>query len=302
MASNIQTLRQLLHAANAHKTQFTDIPTMLSPQEQYFLYLLAREYYSGEGDIFDGGIFLGGCTNCFARGLSARSNPPQGTVLHTYDIAQVFEGHLSYYQRWGITRQPGDSTADIIKQNIASMPCNENIRFHHGDILNQAYPERIEIMFLDICKTQAVNHGIQKLFSRLLPGKSLIVQQDYIHPWNPYIHATMGYLAEYFEPVGPVWFNSMVFLLKKEIPLDILSIDPYDHAPIETLSAYIMEHAPRMSSTMQITELYLACAVMLYEKGRYDECLALLQRTQPKPCYSDEINNVTTILCQKMMQ
>jgi|GEM_PF-5072735 len=85
----------------------------------------------------------------------------------------------------------------------------------------------IEIMFLDVCKTPELNFSMQKLYSRMIPGRSLLIHQDYIHPCLPYIKVTMGYLAEYFEYIGSTRINSAVWLLKKEIPQEILDVDPY---------------------------------------------------------------------------
>ncbi len=271
---------------------------MLLPPEQHFLYLLARDYYSAEGDIFDGGICLGGCTDCLAQGLAARDDLPERPLLHAYDLAVVTVE--SFFKQLGIERRGGESTLDIIEANIAAMPGNERIVFHHGDILQQQYPDSIEIMFLDVCKTKAINFGIQQLFSRLIPEKSVVIHQDYIHPWNPYIHATMGYLEEYFEPVGAVWFNSMVYLLKKEIPKEALAYDVYEHEPVDALRRYILLQGPLMRHKAQLTELYLACAVMLFDKGEHRACVELLSQIQSKECLTGELYAVTTRLYEKI--
>jgi hypothetical protein len=119
--------------------------------------------------------------------------------------------------------------SDIVKNNISKLPSTDIINLYIGDILEQEYPEKIEIMFLDVCKTDKVNFAMQKLFSRLIPGKSILIQEDYIHGWHPYIKLTMGYLAagEYFEFLGCV-SPSLVWLLKKPIPPDVLAINPYE--------------------------------------------------------------------------
>ena len=298
--ASLAKLRRLVCLSNEQNNPVTSVPTMLLPPEQHFLRSVAQEYYSGEGDIFDGGIWLGGCTDCFSKGLAGREDLPKRVVLHAYDMATAVDGHQHYLQRWGVDRKPGESTLDIIEKHIAAMPCSAQIEFHHGDILHQEYPESIEIMFLDVCKTQSINYGMQQLFSRLIPGKSIIIHQDYIHPWNPYIHATMGYLADFFEPVGAVWFNSMVFLLKKEIPQAVLSKDPYQYASTEEILGYIMKYAEMLKSDAQVTELHLACAIMLYDKGAYEKCFEFLNAVQTRDCFSDEVRNVTEFIMNNM--
>ena len=298
MDTTVRHLRSLVEAANKQRTALAQAPTMILPPEQHFLFLLARDYYSGEGDIFDGGICLGGCTSCFAQGLADREDLPERHLIHAYDQAIVTVP--PFFEKLGVHREFGESTADLITAYIAGMPRNERIRFHCGDILQQEYPERIEIMFLDVCKTQDINFGMQKLFSRLIPGKSVIVHQDYTHPWNPYIHATMGYLDDYFEVIGPVWFNSMVYLLKKEIPEDRLAYDAYANEPVDVLRKYILMQSRRMTHPAQVTELYLAVALMYDDKGAAAQCLDCLQKIQDRPCLTGELEGVVRYLSEKM--
>lgn len=298
MDTTVRQLRSLVNVANKQQTELARVPTMLLPPEQHFLFLLARVYYSAEGDIFDGGICLGGCTSCFAQGLADRKDLPQRPMIHAYDQAVVTVP--SFFQRLGIQRELGESTADLIAAYIADMPFNERVSFHCGDILQQEYPESIEIMFLDVCKTQSINLGMQKLFSRLIPGKSVLVQQDYTHPWNPYIHATMGFLDDYFEVIGPVLFSSMVYLLKKEIPLSMLEYDAYAHEPVNVLREYILMQSHRMRHPAQVTELLLAVALMYYAKGAYALCVDCLQKIQGSPCLTGELGAVTSYLCKEM--
>ena len=49
--------------------------TMLSAQELELLYTLARDQYTGQGEIIDGGAFLGGSTLALATGLRGERNP-----------------------------------------------------------------------------------------------------------------------------------------------------------------------------------------------------------------------------------
>lgn len=298
MDKAVRQLRSLVDAANRKQTVLAKAPTMLLPPEQHFLFLLARDYYSAQGDIFDGGICLGGCTSCFTQGLAGRDDLPNRQMIHAYDQAVVTVP--SFFKKAGINRKLGESTADLIMAYIADMPFSERVKFHCGDILQQEYPESIEIMFLDVCKTQSINLSMQKLFSRLIPGKSVIVQQDYTHPWNPYIHATMGYLDEYFTVIGPVWFNSMVYLLKKEIPQDMLAYDAYTHEPVDVLRKYILMQAGRMAHHAQVTELFLAVALMYYTKGEYVQCMDCIKKIQNWPCFSGELAAVVAYLSKKI--
>lgn len=270
---------QIVREANAATEKSISTPTMLAPEELRLLYLLARDYYTGEGAIFDSGICLGGCTESLARGLAARTAlPPVRPIIWAYELGIADEDYVTEFIRnsFGEVRHKGDSFVDIIEKNIDGMPCRDAIRLFPGDICQQPWPETIEIMFLDVCKTQAINFRMQQLFSRLIPGKSIVIQQDYVHAWHPYIHTTMGYLAEYFEPVGHVNYASFVFRLKKAIPEALLAVDIYDTLPVEQLES-CLTHYYAYLSPLHRNHLEMARAFLLYEKNEYQRGYELLK-------------------------
>lgn len=271
---NFDNALRLVKEANTNKQQLISTPSMLTPEEQKFLYLLAKDYYTGEGAIFDSGICLGGCTESFARGLAARPTlTPVRPIIWAYELGMADEDYVSEFIRnaFGEERHKGDSFVDIIQKNIDSMPCRDSISFFPGDIREQPYPESIEIMFLDVCKTQEINFKMQQLFSRLIPGKSLVLQQDYVHAWHPYIHTTMGYLAEYFEPVGYVAYSTFAFLLKKAIPQEVLDIDIYNSASVEKLEGLLTRYYSYFPTRCR-NHMEMARAMLLFEKGEHEKC------------------------------
>jgi hypothetical protein len=62
-----------------------------------------------------------------------------------------------------------------------------------------------------------------QFFPHLIPGRSLVVQQDYLyHHWVGWLHVTMEFYADYFEYVCDTEVNSVVFLNTKKIPETVL--------------------------------------------------------------------------------
>ena len=60
---------------------------MLRSREASMLYHLARDYFSGMGDIIDAGAFLGASSFCLAKGL--QDNQSIGATsgrIHAYDF------------------------------------------------------------------------------------------------------------------------------------------------------------------------------------------------------------------------
>lgn len=301
LEQNFEKTTDIVKRANANEQAIITTPTMLTPQEQMLLYLLAKEYYSGEGAIFDAGICLGGCTESFARGLAARDTlPPISPIIHAYELGIADEDYVTQFifNAYGEERHKGDSFVDIIQKNIDGMPCRDVIQFFPGDILLKPYPETIEIMFLDVCKLQNINFKMQKLFARLIPGKSIVLQQDYVHAWHPYIHTTMGYLADYFEPIGPTWYSTFPFILKKSIPESVLSIDVYAEKPVSELEKYIERYYSYFDPVRR-GHLETTRAFLLYEKGEYGRCYEILKSLNGVATHWD-FKYTCDYLCDKM--
>ena len=282
---NLKKLANIVSSANNLKNKISKIPSMLSAQEQNLLYLMARDYWQGEGAIFDGGICLGGCTESLALGLAARKNLPAGKYfIWAYELALANEQYVIDFIKnmYGVERKFGESFEDIIIRNLSALPYSDKIFFLPGDALHAPYPEKIEIFFLDLCKLNEVNYRMQQLFSKMIPGKSVLIQQDYVHAWHPYIHTTMGYLAEYFEPIGIAWYSSFVFLLKKKIPREILNNNVYDTEPLDKLQEYLTCYYYLLDDISR-NHLEMARAFLLYEKSRYNESYDILLNLKNAP-------------------
>lgn len=188
--------------------------TMLTKAELKLLYSITKDYFQNKGCIVDAGCFLGGSTLGLASGLLDKVNQP---IIHSYDRF-IMEKYTigKYFPEDAVL---GSSFLDQYLQQIEEI--KHLVSVHPGDILNYKSPEPlIEILFLDVLKTPLVNdHIVENFFPNLIPGHSLVVQQDYnFHSCNGWIHCTMEYLSDYFEIVDYTPCNSVVFLYTKEIP------------------------------------------------------------------------------------
>ncbi|MDR2594963.1 MAG: hypothetical protein LBC87_09375 [Fibromonadaceae bacterium] len=248
---NLQKAKKLVAFANnrAYSIIKQKNLSMLRPEEITLNYLLARYYFIGVGHIFDAGICSGGCTESFISGLLKNPNIDKiDKYIYAYELAKYDNQYNTSYPRCivdFVKRQysetinyDGKDFSDLVRENIAHLDGVERIKLFIGNIIEQEYPDDIEIMFLDVCKSPELNFSMQKLYSRMIPGCSLLIHQDYIHPCLPYIKVTMGYLAEYFEYIGSTRINSAVWLLKKKIPQEVLEINPYSFCFDEVLSLH----------------------------------------------------------------
>ncbi len=79
----------------------------------------------------------------------------------------------------------GTSFAPIHSANIAKV--QDLVAVHAGDVMQAPLPPGdIEVLFIDLAKHWTVNdHVVRAFFPRLIPGRSIVVQRDYLHhQWN----------------------------------------------------------------------------------------------------------------------
>jgi hypothetical protein len=199
---------------------------MLGPEERRMLFWAAAAGYTGAGVLVDAGAFAGASAFCLAAGLSrsAHRGAPCARV-HSYDLFVAQDEYVR--EAIGASFKPvesGGSYRDVFEFQTALY--RDLIEVHEGDFLTQPVPDdRIELLFVDVAKTAELNdHVLRQYFPRLIPGRSLIVQQDYYHAWHPYIHIAMERLKIYFELVDPwVHHQSRVWRLTRPIPESELS-------------------------------------------------------------------------------
>ena len=199
---------------------------MLGLDERRLLYHLARDIYTGEGAVAELGAFCGASTCCLAAGL--RDNPiATGRRVDSFDNFIASEPYLVDFLRTQFreTVDLGKSFEAIYRRSIA--PFADRVRVHKGNLLDQTWPadDPIEILFVDVAKTLALSGKVlTEFFTRLIPGKSLVIQQDFYHPTAFYLPVVMDFLSDYFTIIeaGRDW--SVVFKLETAIPREKLEV------------------------------------------------------------------------------
>lgn len=224
----------------------TNVRTMLTPDELRLLHHLASRYYTGAGAIVDAGCFLGGSTVALADGLRANRVAPQTTkAIHSYDRFEIEEWTRDIY--FG-GRNAGESFRDEFDRNIA--PYASMIEVHAGDIREHPWTGGpIELLFIDVAKHWSTCDWVTaEFFPHLIPGRSLVIQQDYLyHHWVAWLHITMELYADYFEYVCDTEVNSVVFRSTRSIPPDVLRRNTVAGLSLEEKRALMDRAADRFS-------------------------------------------------------
>jgi hypothetical protein len=199
-------------------------PSMMSEPERYLLYNLARRYYRGLGRIVDAGIFLGGSTQCFADGLrenerTAGACARFGRPILSLERAIVSPTMPGFFARHGFGQHyvKGDSFADLLGQIIE--PHRDLAELRIGDIKEVgAVDAPIEILFLDVLKNAKIaQFAFNEYYPNLIPGRSIVIQQDYFFDGLPFIKVYQEHLGPYFEYLGEVG-SSAVFRCIAKVP------------------------------------------------------------------------------------
>jgi hypothetical protein len=198
------------------------IPTMLSKAERRLLYSLARDYATGEGAIVDGGCFLGGSTAALLAGVRDRSEPWRGPAVESYDLFRVEQFTIPKFFRDGPAVRVGESFRPRFDAHVARFDVPHVV--HEGDITEIGWSgEPIDVLFLDVLKSWQTNDAVLRdFFPSLVPGRSVIVHQDYGWGDTPWISITVELMRDSLVLVDWMEWGSHVFFVEDELPVDVL--------------------------------------------------------------------------------
>ncbi len=185
------------------------VPTMLTPEEGQLYHWLGRRVL-GEGAVVDLGAYAGGSA---ARLLSGLASVGRGNVVHSYDR---FRSSRAFWARYMPDEPlPMADDADllpVVRRHLA--PWWDRVVLHVGDIGDERWVGGpIEILSVDAAKGSAMaDHIAAEFFPALVPGRSILVQQDYLMAVQPWLSAQMVGLRDQFLPLAHVPKVGMVFL------------------------------------------------------------------------------------------
>lgn len=236
---------------------------MLGQEERAMLYYLARTAYRGRGTIIDAGAFAGSSAFSLAAGLSQSPfRASHFARIYSYDMFEAIDQYVAdaitaNFKPIGL----GGCYLDVFEYQTGKY--KDLIAVQPGDFM--AYtppPGPIEILFIDVAKNLDLNkHLVSGFFSRLIPGVSLVVQQDYYHAWHPYMQITMEILSHYLEVVDRLVVNqSRLYRYVTRIPDGIIrELSEYAYAGeflIETLDRAIAKEDGCSRSMLEVTRIW----------------------------------------------
>lgn len=245
----------------------------LGLQESSLLYHLAQQYCRGRGAIVDAGSYLG--RSAWFLGRGAEANPhlrDAGAVrIHCIDNFRVNDVQTAEHveREYGRRLALGASTRAIFDTNTQGI--RDRLIVHEGDFHGFTWTGGpIELLLVDIAKSPALNARVlEQLFPALIPGTSLVVQQDYHHPWQPHLHVAMQVLGECFALELPRVDDSAVFRLLRPIPPELLREAARLDLPADRQLALMAAAVAQLPAGSRVY-VELAECVLLVHHGRLD--------------------------------
>jgi hypothetical protein len=118
--------------------------------------------------------------------------------------------------------QVGDSFRARFDANVGAFSAPHVVQ--EGDITQLGWSgENIDVLFLDVLKSPAINDAVLRdFFPSLVPGRSVIVHQDYGWGYTPWIPITVELMRDSLVLIDWMEWGSHVFFLEAEVPPELI--------------------------------------------------------------------------------
>jgi len=194
------------------------VPTMLAPEEQQFYLWLTRDWMQGDGMVIDLGAFVGGSTARLAEGHRIAGHPGKVFGFDRFRAGEDVKARLLY--PGGVPRFRGDDVFRVARRLLA--PWRDRLVLRRGEIQSIGWTgDPIEVLAVDAFKrVDLIDRMVADFFPALVPGRSILVQQDFLHWSQPWICALMVRFGDAFVPLCHVPGDTVAFLLQKPLTPD----------------------------------------------------------------------------------
>jgi hypothetical protein len=216
---------------------------MTTNDELCFLENYARYSYTGKGQIVDLGCWLGATTFCLVRGLADNAAHRRHHAIDAFDPFIWEDWMTPIAAALGVpkTYRAGDDYLSDVEALLGTYRSMVEVR--RQDLTGRfSFRPRVEFLFIDAMKSWELANAIPRtFFPRLIPGRSLVVQQDfgYHAPIVATNHLLMWRLRDHFECIHCVPRScSAVYLhthaiARHDLPAlspDAITLDMIDNA------------------------------------------------------------------------
>lgn len=254
-------------------------PPMLVPEELRFLVWLTQSVFEGWGAVVDLGPWLGSSTCALAEGLRRKGRRER---IRAFDN---FVWRRDYMERHYPADLPDHADFRFLFERF-TRPYADLVEAHTVDLHTYRWNGGpIEILFVDAAKDWELTNNILASFGRaLVPGKSLVVLQDYQH-WSTYfLPLVFGSRPDLWEGVH-MTEDGYTATFRTRRPLEGPGgIERYSRAsfPYEKAAPLLRGIAEERSGRNRLT--LLGCLLrLMHIEGRKEEAARLREQIERDP-------------------
>ncbi|MEM7731465.1 MAG: hypothetical protein AAF280_01630 [Pseudomonadota bacterium] len=221
LTRDLFSMRPWLQLAPSDLGEAGAVPSMLSGEETRFYFWLTRHMADVGGHIVDLGCFAGGSTAYLAEGNRAGGGRAKVFAFDRFHVSEkAKEAHL--YAK-GVPRFEGTNMLPLSRELLAPWP---NVVFRKGRIEEQDWTQgAISVLVQDASKNaDATARMAEMFFPCLIPGVSVLVQQDELHWKEPWAAVLMEKVKGCFEPLCHIPGGMMVYRCVREVTADVLKV------------------------------------------------------------------------------
>jgi hypothetical protein len=224
---------------------------MSRPMERTMLSWLAEVLYTGAGEVVELGAFIGASSASLGSGLARNAK-----VADKAGRIHVFDRFVGEFEaQWIREKTKMQVGADhdffhLYKKQTAAV--SEYLTINRGNFLDSTWSKPIEIMYVDLAKNGVLTDKVvHDYFPHLMPGRSVVIMQDYLGHTLCYNSVLAEVFADYFERAGDTGRANVLFVNTKPIPADLLRSFRWDDIPLEMKAEYLMQAMGKQRTYLQ---------------------------------------------------
>lgn len=260
------------------KPDWGGLRTMLTKAELDALYSASKNDLSGKGTMVDLGTWLGGSTVAMLEGSARNARPAAaGQLMHAFDKFELNAYLKEHYPYPELRDIPvGGSFLPVFERQLAKW--STRLRTYPGDLGTMGWSGGpIELLHVDIMKTWALaNTVVKDFFPKLIPGRSLVFHQDFVHYNTVWIHVLMYRMRDHFEVVRHIPNSTtVIFRLRSSIPEPVTAhvYGPADFSEQEVRAAFawsreLVDHSTLHHFNIDAAEVMYQVRLGNKEQGR----------------------------------
>ena len=242
---------------------------------------LAREHYTGDGDIVDLGSYLGGSTRALCDGLAEnRAITERRGRIHAFDEFRHEHAYLEKYVEGRVTL--GESTLRLFYDRLGEWAGFVNaVPMSLRAVRWCGRP--IELMVASNLRTPNVNaHVYAEFMPHMMIGKSLLVGSDLLSPHRPFTTYAFASLMDSFEIVG-VYGTAVIAGLAAPVRQAALTRIVEDRFDADARVDLVERLAERMNSQAQADAMQLQAGWVALSSGLTDRAVRTIRTIECFP-------------------